>query len=113
MNRVFLPLKANWCLWLVTELEVTCPIVSVQAADYNKEGRVDKARSLGSMAFIYDMVIVGIYAAAYIVSILSTIVAVAVVFSKASDAINTGANIVNNICNTDINGNTVCSSSSN
>ena len=45
---------------------------------------MDKARSLGSAAFIYDMVIVGIYIGFYIVSTLAIVVSLAVTLTKTS-----------------------------
>ena len=55
----------------------------MQAADYNKEGRVDKAHMLGSAAFIYDLIIVVIYIVCYAVGIFCTVVTVfALVFGS-------------------------------
>lgn len=78
---------------LVKGLQLYLHVVT-QAADYKKEGNETQARSCGSMAYIYDMVIVVINIGAYIVCIASTAVAVAIIFTRAKDTIDTASDAV-------------------
>ena len=58
---------------------------------------MEKARSLGTMAFIYDIVIVCIYAVLYIISILVTIITVATVVNQAGKAVDSATHVIDNI----------------
>ena len=55
--------------------------IHIQGADYNKVGDTEKARTFGSVAIIYDMVMVGIYSVLYILVFIAFVITMAVVFS--------------------------------
>ena len=68
----------------------------IQGADYNKAGETEKARTMGNMAFIHDIVVVIIHVVLYSLGIISSIVAVAVVYSRGAKFVDDVVNDLNN-----------------